>query len=1188
MKRKFFAIMLAFVMCFAVAGLCIGCASKTNDKTAYELWLEQGHSGTMDDFYEWLGVKDGPVGEAGVGIASVALVDGKLVITYTNGSKSEGIEVPTVQGNPGEPGAAGVGVANIALEDGKLVVTYTDGSKSDPIEVPTVQGNPGADGVGIKDITISDEGVLTITYTDDRDPLSFNVKGEQGDAGDNGLGFDNIAVDNGDVVITVGETVVRIPANIPNFCVEHDYDEVEFAPHTCDENNVVTNGVYMQVCRKCGLSKIVREARHTFEETVHAPNCTDYGFTALTCTECGYVDGEEHDIVDALDHVWKVGYTVAEEGKTICEDGGMIVDVCDVCHIVSEPRLSDPIGHNVATWNIAVTPTKTTPGEIRGVCSQCPKTVPVELPKLSDEHYAVSNEILVADCTKREVAERYTVWVNAKGELSNVEVEGAQALSIDLVTKTDKHMLNGKQIGTSIAKEDLAQFLEDGGKELYNAPATCTGAGQGYFICDNCGEDIGVVLEMIDHDYTGAEISYEGLGTNEPTCAEVGHGYAKCNMCEQEALIEVEKLAHEYTYDVEVRGEENWLVISCANANECGFYEEYQITTEPVIEAADCTKEGKITFTYIDKEGKEQTHEKVLPITAHSRDGVYGKARYDLDELEAFGGKVLYNAQPTCALDGDGYYICTVCGEDIGVVVNATGDHQYDEDSYIAPTCTTNGQGACATCPEGQQELIVIPALGHDYKYEITTKPGFTTAGEIKITCEVCDFEETYDLLSVNDAKALSIPDFGAVEYYKEDKKLEPTCSAEGLYVYTGKVVVAAVIAGEYRATTIEYTFELAVETTGHKLGELIVKDGDMVAWNTTGVKEFNNKISNCLTPGEGHFTCDVCGGDIHVLTDGTGRHDFTGSTPTVVAPTCTEAGTSTGICKHCNQEAVTYTSAEGHKYVFTLTAPTMTEAGSVKVTCEVCDFEATYDLLSVEAAKALVIPGLEVAGGYYREEVITPNTCSTMGQNRYYGKLAVVTYIELVENNVPSTVAVTYTHEYSFLVDVDAEGHDLESVEQFYYWSATKTETLPVLDGEGNEILDEDGLAITKDVEVTYDYEGFLCEDCHKMIVTSSVAHINGYTVTMDEEGNPVFADEATSHVVPELVILRGEVEEPVLDEAGEPTLDAEGNVVTKTVVYELTICIDEDCELVDGLGYGLVLVATYEVEVEAPEVIA
>ncbi len=123
-------------------------------------------------------------GPPGRGILGTSIVDGRLVVAYTDGTRQD---VGAVVGQPGELGPGGVGIAATTIEDGALVVTYTDGRRED---VGTVVGAVGDPGRGIAD-TAAVDGRLIITYDDgevqDAGPLPAGPMGSRGDQGDRGL-----------------------------------------------------------------------------------------------------------------------------------------------------------------------------------------------------------------------------------------------------------------------------------------------------------------------------------------------------------------------------------------------------------------------------------------------------------------------------------------------------------------------------------------------------------------------------------------------------------------------------------------------------------------------------------------------------------------------------------------------------------------------------------------------------------------------------------------------------------------------------------------------------------------------------------------------------------------------------------------------------------------------------------------
>lgn len=134
----------------------------------------------------------GEPGRDGRGIAATSIDRGRLVVTYTDGTRRTVGRVVGAPGPPGPPGAAGRGITGTELVDGSLVVAYTDGSTETVGRVVGEQGADGADGRGIAQVSESD-GQLVVTYTDGTTevvgPLPQGPpgpRGEQGPAGPRG------------------------------------------------------------------------------------------------------------------------------------------------------------------------------------------------------------------------------------------------------------------------------------------------------------------------------------------------------------------------------------------------------------------------------------------------------------------------------------------------------------------------------------------------------------------------------------------------------------------------------------------------------------------------------------------------------------------------------------------------------------------------------------------------------------------------------------------------------------------------------------------------------------------------------------------------------------------------------------------------------------------------------------------
>jgi hypothetical protein len=101
--------------------------------------------GTTEDVGLVVG-RDGGEGPVGRGIADSDIVDGRLVLTYSDGER---VDLGPVVGRDGRDGAdgedgddggegpAGRGIADVGQVEGRLVITYTDGTTQDVGPLPT-------------------------------------------------------------------------------------------------------------------------------------------------------------------------------------------------------------------------------------------------------------------------------------------------------------------------------------------------------------------------------------------------------------------------------------------------------------------------------------------------------------------------------------------------------------------------------------------------------------------------------------------------------------------------------------------------------------------------------------------------------------------------------------------------------------------------------------------------------------------------------------------------------------------------------------------------------------------------------------------------------------------------------------------------------------------------------------------
>lgn len=134
-------------------------------------------------------VKDQPApaagrdGRDGRGIIGTAIVDGRLLITYTDGVVEDKGPITTA----GVPGKDGRSIVGTTIQDGALVLSYSDGTSETVGQVVGADGEPGQDGDpgrGITSVSVSADYRLTVTYTDgetvDVGPLPAGRDGADG------------------------------------------------------------------------------------------------------------------------------------------------------------------------------------------------------------------------------------------------------------------------------------------------------------------------------------------------------------------------------------------------------------------------------------------------------------------------------------------------------------------------------------------------------------------------------------------------------------------------------------------------------------------------------------------------------------------------------------------------------------------------------------------------------------------------------------------------------------------------------------------------------------------------------------------------------------------------------------------------------------------------------------------------
>ncbi len=875
------------------------------------------------------------------GISSASINEqGELFVTYTDGSTQT---LGTVVGLNGEKGDAGTGITSALInEEGELVVTYTDGSSVNLGVVVGEDGQDGADGAPGKDGVDGEDGAPGKDGVDGEDgaPGKDGVDGEDGAPGKDGVdgedgapgkdGADGVGIESilineeGKMEITYTDGKVAV-VDLPDThvdCAHENTERLVFEEHTKDQL-----GVYLYVCRDCGYTTVRHEAQHDYEVTYFAPTCTQPGYNAKLCLICGIEEEQELTGEPALGHAFDEGHYVVEEGRTICEDGGMTVRVCERCGETAV-ETTEPVGHHSAAWEVTKTPTLTAPGTLKGICENCGSYVTHELPAFNETDY--------------------TYTVTAEKELCTDEGEAEYAVTVDGQTFTfpvrleaKNHVLNGTDASKLINADGTYSVSVPGIVEFRDEQATCTENGRGYYVCEACHTMVYV------ETHKGHILDESTVEVVEPTCQQEGSKSGYCVDCQTPINEVLEKIPH--TYHSTLQKEENGTFTIINTCTMCGDEQKETGLTDvsTSVTEATCTSEGSIVYTYTDDAGQSVTLTVTTPKADHRLNGKAsgewikdGRFNADIPGIMEF-----MEWQSTCETEGKGWYQCEACG--IMVYVTTYRDHRFESFTVTKePTCTEEGTrtGYCTMCGTDVEESIA--PLGHSFTYELE-KTGDNTF-RLSADCSVCGEHQEKDNL----------------QNVKQEVLREATCTTPGLvrYTYTD--------AGTAQTVTLEVETARTSHILNGKPADQLADEEGRLDISIAGVQEFPDEQATCTEAGKGWFVCEECEDLVYVDTWKGHRYDPAQATVKVAA-TCTEEGVREFSCTDCGETHTEPIPALGHDLHWNVTQlPDGELTGTVEVTCERCDAACTVDL------PALTDPSYQVES--------TDPTCSVEGVARY------------------------------------------------------------------------------------------------------------------------------------------------------------------------------------------------------------
>ncbi len=837
-------------------------------------------------------------------------------------------------------------VVSIIVENDILKVTYSNGDVKTIGSVKGDKGDKGEDGAQGEKGDKGDKG-------------DKGEQGEQGIQGETGAtGATGAAGEDGEDYNSFAKDCV------------HNRVEYVLAYPTCS-----TEGIMISACIECnGMETIVLEKEEdlhgqivtsyilgpedalvpalTFEAYATekganyvAPTCTSKGKNDEICAECKAVLNT--DEIDILDHKNEDGTSARihfrgpRENGNICMDGIYEGDLCLLCGDVNNTAYTPAAGHHTAddTWTYVdgVKPAIGAGAQATGTCTECKETIVIDLPALD----AKVNGEFVYDI---DVTVPASCFAAGNTNYTYEDITGFVA-DVDVATST-AHKFAGQDIDLGYVFTE-AEVTALGFDIISNVPSSCLEKGEAVFECTVCAKTNKVF-------FIGNHKAVEGKDVvTAPTCLAKGYTTHTCSVCAVEYKdTYVDKLPHSFVVESEKVNEEDDtkldVVFACTTP---GCTEKLSITgTVNTAEsyAADCGKDGKVVYDYIDLEGAPQKFVVVLPkLTDHTivagttlKDFNAKPEGYTYSAIKAFetAGTLRFidNVPTACNVKGEAVFECIDCHKTIKINVYADHDFGTNEEVYHKHTQTAVGYTTklCNSCGE---DIVIAkdPAIVHTWKFLSKVKNENEDTYTVAFECTVCGKQESDVIATLTNTVPATCEGPGKYVYSYTDKDGNPQSFDIEIPALTDHTIVTDVTLKDFNANPEGYTYS-AIE-----------------AYVTAGVLRFiDNVPTACNVKGEAVFECLSCTKTIkiNVYAD----HDY--ELQPVVEPTHATIGEKFEICKDCGDKHVIETyDVVPHVYG----DPVLNADGKFEFTCACGHVEV------VNAVKVVVTAPTCTAGGY-------------------------------------------------------------------------------------------------------------------------------------------------------------------------------------------------------------------------------
>ncbi len=578
-------------------------------------------------------------------------------------------------------------------------------------------------------------------------------------------------------------------------------------------------GVY--TCDDCQLIQIVKiYGTHSAESTVvdsksYPESCWRDGLTTMDCPTCGKewpIVHQMGDGVNDVDHKLADFDFIYDEVDTEKVIGATLICTNEGC-IYTEEFLCD--GFKVDEEN------STLPR-----CDQAGSIMYIYLPTGEED---IPENWKPFESNGSRVTVTLTIGHNYMGE------DGVQ-----------------REYDTSTTKvytvEELEEIFVDGldtdkGFEWSgNYPSTCQTPGYGVATCSDCG--VPTVINA-----TGNHV-WAPDSTTPATCLDNEYTTYACQTAGCTETKDVEKadsaLGHAWVLDInnsdfEEGATEGTLHFDCSRCDATDDVEAFNV--ELKTDAPTCLANGKEYYEYDYYDHDTILHENVQKVTKtlYNPDGTHfyvngetytidTTATWEISDLKVILGnntdEYLNNGEiGSCLEKTEAVFDCSVCSKK-QIIFNVIGDHVYGNE--IPATCTEAAKQVCTVVGCGHVKYSddeLKQATGHDYEWEITTKPTTTAGGTLTVTCK--------NLCNCGYNAEIDLPDL--TQWTPAHSA--PTCSTEGAEVYKLNVTVddkGTEETADDDVAELEIKIDLGTGNHTNAVPPIVVEWSDE-EWNYTG-----------------------------------------------------------------------------------------------------------------------------------------------------------------------------------------------------------------------------------------------------------------------------------------------------------------------------------------------------------------